>query len=359
MEPAVKILNPEGYSAKIFEYSGYKLDPVKADQLWPKICQHKWFLSEKVGRDVGIKVACLDFLENIEPMDRDLARTKRISLLKELGAQMIDRSVWDTISDSQPPKQIIEMRIVLPLTKADLAQKHRVTPPQTIILFGPPGTGKTSFVKAIAGILQWWLIEVSPSSLSSEGEDRLGTNLKGLMEKFRELEETVVFIDEFEELGTSRDYGTRVDKSVTNEFLKQVPLLKRQGKKVLLICATNHIRSLDTALLRPGRFDCIIPVGLLDDQSCRSIFERYLSSTNLGNVNVERILPKLSRFTPADIEYLFQKVRQYTFEKENSGGKDSRVTTKTFLNIIPKVRPSLTDEIIEEFEHDCILYTRF
>ena len=146
MEPAVKILNPEGYSAKIFEYSGYKLDPVKADQLWPKICQHKWFLSEKVGRDVGIKVACLDFLENIEPMDRDLAKTERISLLKELGAQMIDRSVWDTISDSQPPKQIIEMRIVLPLTKADLAQKHRVTPPQTIILFGPPGPGETSCV---------------------------------------------------------------------------------------------------------------------------------------------------------------------------------------------------------------------
>ena len=170
------------------------------------------------------------------------------------------------------------------------------------------------------------------------------------MENVRNLNETVVFIDEFEEIAASRDHASRIDKSITNEFLKQVPLLKKQERKLLLVCATNYIRQLDAALLRPGRFDCVIPVGGLDDQGRRTIFEHYLPDTNQGDVDVDRIISIIPLFTPADIEYLFQKVRQNAFEREYAKGEDYRVTTETFLEMIPKVRPTLTDEIIEEFE---------
>ena len=117
---------------------------------------------------MGIKVACLDFIENVERMCEDQNDEERIRLLKELDAQMVGRSVWDTISETQPPKQIVNKRIILPLTKTDLARKHGVIPPRTIIFFGPPGTGKTYFVRAIAGVLQWWYVEVSPSTLMAE-----------------------------------------------------------------------------------------------------------------------------------------------------------------------------------------------
>ena len=137
-----------------------------------------------------------------------------------------------------------------------------------------------------------------------EGEDRLGINLVRFMEKDRKLDEAVVFVDELEEIATSRDNASRIDKSITNEFLKQVPLLKRQDRKILLICATNYIRQLDAALLRPGRFDCIIPVGGLDDQGHQTIFEYYLSSANHNNVDVSDIIFMMPFFTPADIEYL-------------------------------------------------------
>ncbi len=106
------------------------------------------------------------------------------------------------------------------------------------------------------------------------------------MEKARNLEEAVIFIDEFEEIASSRDIGSRVDKSITNEFLKQVPLLKNQGNKVLLVCATNYIRQLDTALLRPGRFDCIIPVGGLDEDGRRTILEHYLSKLHTEDIDL-------------------------------------------------------------------------
>ena len=349
----------ENYSTSIFDCCDLKIDPEPAKELWDKILQHKWVLSEKLGRDVGTKVACVDFMENFAHVHEDHHDTEKIKILKSLGAQMINQSIWKTISESQPPKQIVNKRIILPLTVADLARKHAVIPPRTLMFFGPPGTGKTHFVQAIAGILQWWYVEVSPSSLMIEGEDRLGANLKRLIEKAGSLDEVVLFIDEFEEIAGSRDQASRIDKSITNEFLKLIPLLKRKKRKNLLVCATNYIQQLDAALLRPGRFDCIIPVGGLDYHGRRTIFAHYLDDTSHENVDVDSIVSVIELFTPADIEYLFQRVRQVAFEREYEKGGNYSVTTETFLEIIPEVSPTLTNEIIKEFEQNCVQYTRY
>ena len=359
MENITDIPTPEACASLIFDCCGRKVEPQGAEVLWKKILQHKWVLSEKLGRDAGTKVACLDFLQNIEPTDQKAHDSEKIQFLKKLGAMMVDQTIWKTISESQPPKKIVKNRIILPFTAADLARKHGVMPPRALIFFGPPGTGKTHFVRAIAGALQWWYVEVSPSDLMADGQDRLGTNLKRVMEKVGEMDNVILFIDEFEEIAGSRDSASRIDKSITNEFLKQVPLLKKQNKQNLLICATNYIGQLDAALLRPGRFDCIIPVGGLDAQGRRTIFEHYLSNTNLGDVNVDKIISMLALFTPADIEYLFQKVRQVTFEREYANEGNCLVTTESFMEIIPEISPTLTEEIIEEFEQDCEKYTRY
>lgn len=358
MEVVNAIPDPETCAAQIFEVSGHKFEPDVACDLWIKILEHKWFLSEKLGRDVGIRVSALDLIENTDAV-QDEVEAENVRVLKQLAAKMVDCEVWSTIADSQPPKQIVNKRIILPLTEVDLATKHGVMPPKAIIFFGPPGTGKTHFVKAIAGVLRWWYVEVSPSDLMIDGAERVGANLKRLMEKTCKLDGAVVFIDEFEEIAGSRDQASRVDKSITNEFLKQVPILKRDSKRLLLVCATNYIRDLDAALLRPGRFDCIIPVGGMDHLGRKTIFEHYLSRTNFGDVDVDSIVSLMPLFTPADIEYLFQKVTQAAFEKELALGTDFRLTTDIFLETLPRVRPSLTEDLIREFQEDCAQFTRF
>jgi SpoVK/Ycf46/Vps4 family AAA+-type ATPase len=349
----------EDHTARILEFSGHKIDPELAPDVWSKILQHKWVLSEKIGRDVGIKVACIDFIENILAVENNLHDAQKIQQLKKMGAQILDRSAWDTISESQPPKQIVDKRIVLPLTRSRLAQKHGVSPPRTIIFFGPPGTGKTHFARAIAARLQWWYIEVSPSDLMADGEDRMGSKLKQLFETTRNLDDVVIFIDEFEEIAGSRDNASRTDKSITNEFLKQVPLFRREKRKNLLVCATNYIRQLDAALIRPGRFDCIIPVGDLDQDSRGLIFRHFLDRTNHGEVDISRVVSELSLFTPADIEYLFQKVSHFAFEKEYNEGRDFRIGTDTFLEMIPECQPSLTMENVQALEEDSSQFTRY
>jgi SpoVK/Ycf46/Vps4 family AAA+-type ATPase len=353
-----KTPSPQVCAARILEISGTILEPDIAAALWPKIQKHKWLMSEKHGRDVGLRAACIDFLEHKEQAVKEYLAYKRKDALVELGAQVFGREAWDTISDSQPPKQLVQKRIILPLTEEKLSKKHGVIPPKTIIFFGPPGTGKSHFVKAIAGVLSWWYIEILPSMLMADGIEKFGANLHGIMEKARTLEKAVIFIDEFDEIAGSRDEATMVDKSVTNEFLKQVPLLKSRGNTILLVCATNYIRRLDAALLRPGRFDCIIPVGDLDADGRRTILEYYLSRLHTRGIDMDRIVSMTSRFTPADIEYLFQQVAQFAFEEEYSGKRDYVVTTETFLNMIPHIRPSLTERMIEDFQKDKNAYAR-
>ena len=358
-EELLDTLTPEVYAGKIFECSGARLEPEAAGELWPRILQHKWLMSEKLGRDVGLRVACIDFLENMEQAREEYLAYQQQNLLKEMGALTLSKEIWDTIADSQPPKQIVQKKIILPLTREDLSKKHGVVPPKAIIFFGPPGTGKTHFAKAIAGALSWWFIEIAPSMLMVDGIEKVGANLRQVMEKARTLKETVIFIDEFEELAGHRDEASRVDKSITNEFLKQVPLLKSQGNHILLICATNYIRQLDTALLRPGRFDCIIPVGGLDEDERATILKHYLSQLNTGEIDLKRIIKMTVRFTPADIEYLFQQVAHFAFEQELLTGQDYRVNTDTIFEILPKIRASLTEEVSVEFEKDTITYSRY
>jgi SpoVK/Ycf46/Vps4 family AAA+-type ATPase len=312
----------------------------------------------KIGRDVGLQTACIDFLENMEQAPEEYRTYKHRNILKEMGAQTISRAMWDGIDDSQPPKQPVQRRIILPLTEKSLAVKHGVVSPKAIMFFGPPGTGKTHFVKAIAGILSWWYIEIAPSMLMADGVEKVGANLRDVLQLSRNLNKVVIFIDEFEEIAGSRDEANRIDKSITNEFLKQIPLLKNGGNTILLVCATNYIRQLDAAMLRPGRFDCIIPVGGLDRAGRATILNHYLSKLNTGQIDLNQLVEMTDGFTPADIQYLFEQVAYFAFEQELGNKEDYRVTADTFIKMMSKVHPSLSHDVMEEFKKNSITYSR-
>lgn len=348
---------PGECSENIFAASGLKYDDDKASDLWQKIMDHKWILSERLSREVGFRAACLDYLDSVGA-DTDTLHNRQADLLGDMGAHFIEKDAWETLSDTQPPKQLVHKRIILPLREESLSRKHGVIPPKSLIFFGPPGTGKTHFVKAMAGKLGWWFIEISPSLLMADGVDKIGANLRATMEKVRKLDEVVVFIDEFEEIAASRDEASRIDRSITNEFLKQVPMLKKPGSKILLVCATNYIRQLDAALLRPGRFDCIIPVGTLDEEGRRTILQHYTSKIHARDINMDLLVSLTQNFTPADIELLFQIIAQRSFEQEYEIKQECVVTTEAIISEISKFRPSLTHEMIEEFRQDALKYSR-
>ncbi|MGH3560606.1 MAG: ATP-binding protein, partial [Mycobacterium sp.] len=124
-------------------------------------------------------------------------------LLAELGAQVMPRGLWRAMAGMESEKQVIERRIVLPLTEPDVAQRYGVSPPKSVILFGPPGTGKTSFAKAVAGRLRWPFVELFPSRLAAP-DVAMATALREAFTTLMELEAVVVFIDEVEEIAGAR-----------------------------------------------------------------------------------------------------------------------------------------------------------
>ena len=273
-----------------------------------------------------------------------------------IEVSVIQQSLWEEILSMRNEKEAIEKQIFLPLVHPEIAGKHGITVPKVILLFGPPGTGKTVFAKAISGKLGWKFIEISPSALGT-ADQKEAFELKVIFDNLRKLDRLVVFFDEFEELAMRPDRTTKDERVLSNELLKQLPKI-REGDKVLLICATNNIRMLNPALLRPGRFDLIFPVGSLDKKSRRSIFEHKTKHLMVDRIDFDIVAEKTAGLTPADIEAVVARVSQHAFEMEVGSGSEYRSTTDDFLMSIDSHRPTISEEDMKEFKEDARRYCR-
>ena len=279
--------------------------------------------------------------------------------LEDLGVyfETVPSGTWDDIAGMTNEKNLIESTIVLPLRYPEVAIKHGVAPPKAILLFGPPGTGKTFFAKGIAGRLSWSFLEISPSVLIGEGLEKRALKLKELFERFMGITRAVIFFDEFEELALRPDTASEREKLVSSEMLRQIPRL-RAARELLLICATNNIKLLNPALLRPGRFDFVLPVGPLDVESRKAIFQMYLSRMNAGEVDLPLVSARTRYYTPADIQAVCSHAAQAAFEKEIAEGVEHKVLTQDLLQAMDTHHPTTTPEQLQEFREDIQRFCR-
>ncbi|MGP3534763.1 ATP-binding protein [Microbacterium sp. RD1] len=275
--------------------------------------------------------------------------------LTRLGASLLPRTLWRELAGMSAAKRLVESRLILPLARADLADQLGVRPPRAAMLFGPPGTGKSTFARAIASRLGWPFVELHPSRLAGESGG-LANALRSRFVEIAGLEHAVVFIDEVDEIASRRDRAASpLQQAATNEMLKSIPLFReREGR--LLVCATNFIRNLDPAFLRHGRFDYVLPIGLPDLEARQSIWRRYVP-LSAEAVDLAVLAQASERFSPADIEFAARSASQAAFERVVGGAPADAVgaadlDTVAYLEAIAATRPTVTAAALSEFEDD-------
>ncbi|TXS33001.1 GNAT family N-acetyltransferase [Streptomyces sp. ms191] len=277
-----------------------------------------------------------------------------VSMLSSLGAELPPGDLWQKVAGMQREKELIERRLVLPLAHPEMAAQHGVELPRAVMLFGPPGTGKSTFAHAIASRLRWPFLELFPARLAAEYG--LASGLNRRFDEIARLDHVLVFIDEVEEIAGTRSGADATAVGVVNELLKAIVRFRGQDGR-LLVCATNDVTTLDTAFLRHGRFDYVLPIGPPDDRARTALWESYL--TRAAAEADSAVLASASEgFTPADIAHVARTVSQAQFELTFDTGTRARPTTEDYLRTIGETMPTVSAAMAQEFAHQTEAFAR-
>lgn len=247
--------------------------------------------------------------------ERDLGPGVRVSLNKQTlsvmdvlpspfdpvvtGAEIIDKPniTYDDIGGLK--QQMLELREAVedPLLRPELYAKVGIEPPKGVLLVGPPGTGKTLMAKAVANATQASFIRLVGSELVQKYIGEGARLVRELFELAKEKAPSIIFIDELDSVGAKRlDATTSGDREVQRTLMQLLSELDgfTPTSNVKIIGATNRPDILDDALLRPGRFDRIIDVGLPDVEGREQIFKIHIAHMNVD----KKVSPrKLSEMT--------------------------------------------------------------
>ena len=279
-----------------------------------------------------------------------------VRIIDKWGGQILDGDLWDQAAGMEREKNLIDQRIVAPLSDPALAAQIGLRPPATALMFGPPGTGKTTFARALAGRLGWPFVELLPSKLSS-GEGTLANELREAFIELGRLDHVVIFIDEFDEIAPARE-SRPASAGVVNELLKSIPEFRRRPGK-LLICATNFVETIDPAVMRPGRFDLLIGIGPPDKTALTALWERALATmTTESGVDPAKLASQCHGFTPGDVDLASQRAAAEAFARARATGKAAVVTNEDLTTATNRTKASITPEMLSAYQAEVSMFER-
>lgn len=252
---------------------------------------------------------------------------------------------FDDIAGLDDVKEDIRLKMIYPFAHPELAQRYGISTGGGVLLFGPPGTGKTMVAKAIAHEIDATFFVVSPAQMLSKWVGEAEQNIRKLFEAAKAEKTSVIFLDETEALVPKRrSDGSTVMQRVVPQILQELEGFDRKGDRALLfVGATNRPWMLDEAILRPGRLDAKIYVGLPDAPARYRLLEIYFGGRPLANdVEFGELCDRLDGYSGADIKNIAQRAAQLPF-MEAIAGKDARsISRQDIIGVIEATPPSVS-----------------
>ena len=256
---------------------------------------------------------------------------------------------WESVGGLEGIKQDLKEAVEWPIKYIESFERIGVRPSRGILLYGPPGTGKTLLAKAVAKESEANFIQVKGPSLLSMWVGKSEEGVRKIFERARQVSPCIVFFDEIDAIAGKRgiETGTKVTERVLNQILAEMDGLEDLNN-VIVIGATNRPDMIDSALLRPGRFDKILLVDAPNDEGRKNILKIHTEKMPLAkNISVESLAKLTEGYTGADLESLTREAAMLSL-REDVNAKE--VKKKHFEEALKKIKPSVSKSTLEVYK---------
>lgn len=238
-------------------------------------------------------------------------------------------------------KEEIRLKIIHPLSHPELYRAYGKKIGGGILLYGPPGCGKTHLARATAGEIRARFLAVGIHDILDMWIGRSEQNLHELFEQARSSRPCVLFFDEVDALAASRaDLRASGGRQLVNQFLAELDGLGSENEGVLVLAATNAPWHLDPAFRRPGRFDRIVFVPPPDAAARGAILRLLCRDKPLGDVDFEQLARKADGFSGADLKAVVDLAVEAKLREAMKAGAPRPLTTRDLIDGAKRVRPS-------------------
>jgi transitional endoplasmic reticulum ATPase len=255
---------------------------------------------------------------------------------------------WEDVGGLEGIKQELQEAVEWPIKYPKSFINMGINPPKGILLYGPPGTGKTLLAKAVAKESEANFIQVKGPSLLSMWVGKSEEGVRKIFERARQVSPCIIFFDEIDSLAGKRgmEQGTKVTERVLNQILSEMDGIEDLSS-VIVIGATNRPDMLDSALLRPGRFDRILLVSSPDSVGRENILKIHTEKMPLAkDVSIKELVKRTEGYVGADIESVVREAGMLSL-RENINSKE--VKMKHFELALGKVGASVTKADMDRY----------
>jgi SpoVK/Ycf46/Vps4 family AAA+-type ATPase len=239
-------------------------------------------------------------------------------------------------------KRRIEMAFLTPMRNPELREMYGRSLQGGLLMYGPPGCGKTFLARAIAGELGAQFYAVSLADVLDMWIGASERNMREVFEVARANAPCVLFLDEVDAIGQKRSHlrSNPAMRGTVNQLLSEMDSVKSNNAGVFVLGATNHPWDVDSALLRPGRFDRMLLVTPPDEEARASILRYHLDGRPLNSINLAKLAAATEHFSGADLAHLCDSAADLALEDSVRTGDVRAIGMKDFSAALKQLQPS-------------------